>query len=247
MMQQAEYDRIAQEYRDSKQLPFRKHIEAYSLFRMAGSVRQLRVLDLACGEGFYTRLFKCAGAAEVVGVDLSSEMIELAEATERQHPLGCRYLVHDVASLPHLGTFDRVVAVYLLNYAQNAQQLLDFCRAAYRQLRPGGHFIGFNDNLANDPQHYPTYAKYGFTKQCRAQRQEGDAIRYTFYNADGTTFAFNNYYLHPETYAEAFTAAGFTDFRWTGALLDPEQPDPAFWDDFLVDPPVVGFRAYKPA
>jgi ubiquinone/menaquinone biosynthesis C-methylase UbiE len=40
------------------------------------------VLDLACGEGFYTRRIKQRDAARVVGVDVSQPMIELARAEE---------------------------------------------------------------------------------------------------------------------------------------------------------------------
>ena len=38
------------------------------------------MLDLACGEGIYARQFKRAGAASVMGVDVSREMIALTEA-----------------------------------------------------------------------------------------------------------------------------------------------------------------------
>ena len=41
------------------------------------------VLDIACGEGFYARLMhRVLGAAEVVAIDLSSEMIKLADEVE---------------------------------------------------------------------------------------------------------------------------------------------------------------------
>src|SRR5215471_5943103 len=43
----AEYDAIAQEYRDSKQLPFRSYVEEYTLFGLLGSLAGLAVLDLA--------------------------------------------------------------------------------------------------------------------------------------------------------------------------------------------------------
>ena len=74
-----QYDAIAAAYQDSKQLPFRKYIEAHSLFEILGDIRGATVLDLACGDGFYTRKIKQAGALEVTGVDLSAEMIKLAE------------------------------------------------------------------------------------------------------------------------------------------------------------------------
>ena len=87
-----QYDAIAEAYQDSKQLPFREYIEAHSLFEILGNIRGATVLDLACGDGFYTRQIKQAGALEVTGVDLSAEMIKLAEQEERTRPLGCKYL-----------------------------------------------------------------------------------------------------------------------------------------------------------
>ena len=74
----AQYDAIAREYQRTKESPLRRHVEAYSFFQMLGDVSGLAVLDLACGEGFYTRLIRQAGAASAVGVDISSEMIALA-------------------------------------------------------------------------------------------------------------------------------------------------------------------------
>ena len=93
-----EYDAIAKEYRDSKQLPFRDHVERHTLFQLIGDIRGKTVLDVACGEGLYTRLLKRAGASEVTGVDISGAMIRLAEDEERRHPLGCKYAQADVAA-----------------------------------------------------------------------------------------------------------------------------------------------------
>ena len=109
-----EYDDIAEAYRDSKQLSFRKYLEEYSLFEMLGKVRGKSVLDLACGEGFYTRKIE-----------------------------------------------------------------------------------------------------------------------------------FKNFYLAPETYQWAFQEAGFADFKWVDLHLAPIQQDNLFWDEFLSNPPLIGFMAFK--
>ena len=42
---------------------FRHYIERYTLFAVLGDLRDRTVLDLACGEGVYTRQFKRADAA----------------------------------------------------------------------------------------------------------------------------------------------------------------------------------------
>ena len=42
---------------------------------MLGPLDGKRVLDLACGFGIYTQLLKQHGAAQVIGVDISPEML----------------------------------------------------------------------------------------------------------------------------------------------------------------------------
>ena len=74
----------------------------------------LRVLDVGCGPGHLTATLPAS--IEVVGLDLSAEMVELAR---RARPAG-RYEVHDFHDpIPvGLGRFDAVLAV----------GALDFCR-----------------------------------------------------------------------------------------------------------------------
>src|SRR5262245_6598559 len=92
---EAEYDRIAEQYRDAKLQPWRLHLEVYTFLQLVGDLSGKAVLDLACGEGFYSRILKRHGAARVVGVDLSARMIELARAEEAREPLGIEYRVGD--------------------------------------------------------------------------------------------------------------------------------------------------------
>ena len=245
-MTPAIFDEIALDFKSSEQLPFRGIIESYTLFQLAGQLTGLKVLDLACADGFYTRRLKMANAAKAIGVDISRAMIELAQHQEDRNPQGCQYFRHDVREMPVLDEFDLAVAVYLLNYAQSRDELTTFCRSVFAQLKPGGRFIGFNDNPFNKPADYPKYLKYGFTKQGTGNHQEGDPIRYTFYNQNGTFFQFNSYYLHPDTYAEAFAAAGFVDFQWQQPVIHPNHKGDAFWDRFLEHPPVIGFSAIRP-
>ena len=79
-----QYDAIAEQYRRSKDSPLRRHVEAHTFMRLLGDVRGKQVLDLACGEGFYARRIRAAGAERVVGVDVSREMIELVERAQEE-------------------------------------------------------------------------------------------------------------------------------------------------------------------
>ena len=108
------YEAIADAYRDSMRLSFREAIETHTLLATLGDVAGAAVLDMGCGDGFYTRVLKRAGAAAATGVDVSAEMIRRAETEERRQPLGCAYRQADVASFAPAAPVDAVVAVYLL-------------------------------------------------------------------------------------------------------------------------------------
>lgn len=239
------YDAIAEEYRDSKQLPFREQLERYTLFQLLGDVRGKTVLDMACGEGYYTRLLKRAGASEVTGVDISAEMIRLAEDQEAGQPLGCTYVRADAAAFRPEVPVDLVVATYLFNYASTAEQLGRFCGACHGALKPRGRLIGVNDNVRNIPPGTASLKKYGLERSCPNPAAEGDIVRYTITNTDGQRFQFDNYYLTPETYGAVFRKAGFREFRWVDLCLSASQRGNPFWDDFLSNPPIAAFTATR--
>jgi toxoflavin synthase len=146
--QGAQYDHIGSKYDEYAQTATQKQAESYTVLRMAGPLAGKRVLDLACGFGFYTRLLKQHGAAEVIGIDISPEMVRLGCEHEQAEPLGVTYQVSDATALPTLGAFDLVTAIYLLNYAASTDQLLGMCRSAYDNLVPGGQFVAYTVNPA---------------------------------------------------------------------------------------------------
>jgi toxoflavin synthase len=90
-----DYDPIAEQYKRSKQQPWRTYIEAITLMELIGDPAGKAVVDIACGEGFYTRFLRQRGAGKVIGVDLSECMIGLAKAQEAKQRLGIDYVVGD--------------------------------------------------------------------------------------------------------------------------------------------------------
>lgn len=243
----ANYDTIAQQYKKSKELPFRLHIEAYTFFNLLGDLNGKSLLDLACGEGFYTRQFKLKGAARVVGVDNSDKMIELARQEEASQQQEIEYIVRDVLELGEIGSFDLVVAAYLLNYAQTKEQLLKMCQSIFANLKPGGRFVTLNNNSEQPPASYPITEKYGFIKSVDEPLTEGTPIKYTF-KVDGEKFSFDNYYLSQATYESALRSVGFKEVRWQKPTVSPDgvrQEGQEFWQDFLNYAPMVGIECVK--
>lgn len=240
-----DYDLIAEQYKQSKQSPWRTYIEQHTMLELLGDVRGKSVLDLACGEGYYSRIFKSLGTRRVVGVDLSAKMIELARASESQLPLGVEYVIGDAIDYQPDEPFDIVSAGYLLNYADTSERLLAMCQAISRSLRPGGRFVTVNNNPSQSPERFAATRKYGFIKSAGEQLRPGTPITYTIFQ-DGGTFTFDNYYLSVDAHEAALQAVGLRDVEWVAPRLSPQwSEDPAFWDDFFDDPSVIFLQCRK--
>ncbi len=99
------------------------------------------VLDVGCGEGYFTRRMHERGAGKVVGVDLSSAMIRGAEEREKVSPRGIQYLIGDAARLQFSdASFDLVVAVFCLNNLIPEDMQAAMGRI-HGMLRPEGRFV----------------------------------------------------------------------------------------------------------
>lgn len=241
------YDDIATQYQKSKTLPFREYVEWYSYHKLLGDITGKSVLDLACGEGFYSRRIKTEGAGHVIGVDISAKMIELARQEETQSPLGIDYVVGDVKKLGKIGSFDLVVASYLLNYASTKKEILEMCRAIAVNLKPGGRFVGINNNPDQPPESFPTCKKYGFVKTISGPLKEGATITYRFYRR-GQNFQIENYYLSRKIHEWAFSEVGFAQIRWVKLEAAPagvEKFGQNFWQDFIDNEPIVGIECRR--
>src|SRR5688572_8946370 len=74
----AQYDAFAHEYEDHAAVaPYNALYDRPATLRLLGDVADRRVLDAACGPGFYVEQLRDRGA-EVIGCDASPRMVELA-------------------------------------------------------------------------------------------------------------------------------------------------------------------------
>jgi len=240
-----QYDHIGSRYDAYARTATGKRAECYTFFRMVGALDGQRVLDLACGDGFYTRLLKQHGAAQVLGVDISPEMIRLARAREQQEPLGLTYQVGDAVTLPQLGSFDLVTAVYLLPYAASKDELRGMFQRVYANLVAGGRFITYTDSPAFTLSK-PNYTKYGIT----ILRLEPEEERYVC-EAEFVTeppFRVRWYQWHQAPYEWALQEAGFRDFAWYPSEVAPEDLagyGEEYWRDFYDNCPIIGLICQK--
>ena len=240
------YDPIAEQYKRAKRQPWRAHIEAFTLMRLIGDPTGKTVIDIACGEGFYTRMICRRGAAKATGVDLSEKMIRLARASEAQQLLRIDYIVGDGRDLEVAADYDLAVAAYFLNYAHDRSELSAMCSGIARCLKPGGRFVTVNSNPACDFTAAPSYHKYGFETAVVGAFREGAPITWTFHLEDGP-FNIENYFLSVESHEEALRVAGFRDVRWHRPLLSPEGESAYgrdYWSALLDHPPVIFIECF---
>lgn len=100
-------------------------------------LRGRKVVDLGCGFGWFCRWAREQGAAEVLGIDLSENMLERARAMTEGAAI--RYVRADLEGLdlpPE--SFDLAYSSLALHYVADLARLLATVR---RALIPGGHLI----------------------------------------------------------------------------------------------------------
>ncbi|MER8234202.1 class I SAM-dependent methyltransferase [Streptomyces sp. NPDC101490] len=240
-----QYDGIGEAFEGFKALPLTRYGEVPSVLGLVGDVRGRSVLDLACGTGFYSRELKRRGASEVVGVDISAEMVAAAREIDRRDPLGVRYEVGDVAELPLLGTpFDLALGVQCLNYAPDVATMERMCRNAHRNLVPGGTF----HLLVQSPDYRvasPPLDPYGF--RCEPTGVEtgtGPQMRVTaLLSPRPITIVVAA--PRRDVYEGALRAAGFRSLEWVPIGVSDagvQEFGEGFWADLLANPPLEMLR-----
>ncbi len=97
-----------------------------------------RVLDYGTGSGKFARFLHREGAS-VIGVDISKEMIAAAE-TREDGILYAHITSGDLSLFPD-GSFDAVVANFVLCMIESPDEILKITKEAHRVLKPDGKFI----------------------------------------------------------------------------------------------------------
>ena len=97
-----------------------------------------RILDLGVGTG-WTSAFLSKAGYDVVGVDISEDMIELANRNKERHGAqSLRFMASDYETLAFEGEFDAAVFYDSLHHAVDEREAM---ASAYRALKSGGILV----------------------------------------------------------------------------------------------------------
>lgn len=196
-----------------------------NVMRLLGLKKGERVLDLACGQGFFSREFFKAGAS-VTGVDLSNNLVALAE---RQSPKDIRFVAAPADRLSFLpdGSMDAVACISAI---QNIKNVAGVFAESFRILKKGGRML----LVMNHPAfRIPKRSSWGFDEEKKIQYRRVDEYISESESAitmnpgstvSETTVSFH----HPlQFYFKALAKAGFAVTRfeeWTSNKQS--QPGP---------------------
>lgn len=96
--------------------------------------------DVGCGSGYFTRALKRAGY-DVIGVDVSEEMLVKAQELTQRENLSVQYIRRDISSLKLIKKADFITAVNdCINYVPK-NKLASAMKSVYSSLNRGGYFL----------------------------------------------------------------------------------------------------------
>ena len=99
------------------------------------------ILDLGCGTGTLTEMLSEAGY-DMIGVDSSEEMLEIAMEKREKSGRDILYLCQDMRNLELYGTVGAAVSVCdTLNYLLQEEEVVSVFSLVNNYLYPGGIFI----------------------------------------------------------------------------------------------------------
>ena len=123
------------------QVPYEKWSGRIIQILSTYGIRDGLVLDLGCGTGSMTELLAGAGY-DMIGMDASEEMLELAYEKRAESGHDILYLLQDMREFELYGTVRAIVSVCdSLNYITEEEELLHVFRLVRNYLDPDGVFF----------------------------------------------------------------------------------------------------------
>ena len=239
-----QYDTFSTAYDGVNDLPISRAIVPNVERLVQPYIKDARVLELACGSGFLTRHLLDWGASSIVGVDVSHEMINLAQAELSRHAqhagkyrltvadCSSPFTTHDAQNHSEEGTFDLVFAAWLLNYSPDLATMTEMFKNISKHLRPGGRFVTVlphpDKDAMNCINHVNAQHKQGYgyridVREALSDIPNGYAVHLTFDTHPPVEFG--NYYLPMTVHEQAARDGGMKgSLRWEAVTL-PEDDD----------------------
>lgn len=193
------YNEIAEIYRESNTKPDKLYSILPTVLSLTDDLKNKVVLDLGCGDGFFTEAIATKNPRKIIGVDNSARQIELAEnhASER-----VEYLLGDIFK-DEFSKADLITAPFVLNYATDTNSLFLFLKKIYTTLTPGGKVI-----LVYDLPNGSDLKQFG-AKKTLTDTKDGAMFTIELFNQDIPICTLHATYFTEETIKSLLKKSGF--------------------------------------
>jgi SAM-dependent methyltransferase len=222
------YDKkLADVFRKSDTKPDKQFSFLPTVMNIIGNVSNKTILDLGCGDGFFSIALAQAGAKHVIGIDNAPEQIRLA--SEKAHPKNIIYQLGDIYK-DKLPASDIILSPFVVNYAQSIQDLKFLFKNIYQSLNKNGKVV-----LVVDLPTGKDLKKFGSVKTLQGPAQDGAIIKIDLYNGEEFICTLYSHYYTKETLENTLKEVGFKNIRWHKPLVSKEgigKFGEKFWKGF---------------
>lgn len=134
-------------------------IEIPAFRRMMPDVKDKKILDLGCGYGESDKYYKELGAKNVLGLDISEHMIEIANKTNKTN--GVEYEVMAMEDISQINDkFDIIMSSLAFHYLKDYTQLV---KDIYNLLNDNGYLVFSQEHPFTTCTKYTENVKKGHT------------------------------------------------------------------------------------
>ncbi len=154
-------------YLETTEDSYQKQVILPNLLRVLGLKPGMKLIDIACGQGFFSREFAAAGA-DVIASDIAQSLITEAKKLSSKT---IRYYVAPADNLNFTkdGLFDAATIVLAI---QNIKNIDGAFKEAKRVLKPGGKLAMV---LMHPAFRVPQNSSWGFDEETKQQYRRVDA------------------------------------------------------------------------
>ena len=138
-----------------------------NILRIAAPSKGMKILDVGCGQGFFSHALAKAGA-DVVGIDISRELIAIAQKNAAKNEMFFAASADDLSKLRN-ETYDVALSVLAI---QNIEHIAKAFKEISRTLKKNGKFV----MILNHPAfRIPKSSSWGFDEKQNTQYRRIDA------------------------------------------------------------------------
>ncbi|GAA2773416.1 class I SAM-dependent methyltransferase [Saccharopolyspora taberi] len=201
------------------------------------------VLDYGCGPGKVALRLAEARDVDVIGVDISERMLEIAREV-RPHPR-VDYRRIESGRVPFLGdgSVDAAISCYVYINIGDLDVIRAIAAEVHRVLRPGGRYAVLDTNPDTTGVQFSTFRN----GEPGLDYAKGQRRQVLLNRPDGEVLELSDYHWPRQTYGEVLADAGFTSVEYStpvlgdipgaqvaGTLLDTGRPAEAEAAPFLI-------------